>query len=303
MGRLILCLLLLAALPHSARAQGESELDRIEALMGAGDYEGARTSLERWWAAAQDASAGARAQALMLRARLASDPQAAERDYLALALGYPTSTYAPTALLRLGQGFLATGDRARATAYLQRLVDDYPGSPDRTIGLLWLARIHRMDGSAATACALARQGIQIASDDELVARFRDEETAACTRSVAEANEPRTARREAAPTQATEPGAAPPERGTPGVATSEPTGRFAVQAGAFRQAQGAQTLAANLRAAGYQPRVVRIPGSQLLRVRVGRLPDAASASALARRLVAAGFEATVVGDADKERPDT
>ncbi len=279
---LIPALLALAVLAGRAHGQA-AELDRVDALIAAGDYAGARTAIERWWRDGDDvrrAPAAARVRALMLRARLAPDPAAAERDYLAVALGHPTSPFAPEALLSLGQGFLATRDIVRAASYLRRLVDDYPASPHRPTGLLWLARARRLHGDTATACATTRHALESASAD-LATLLRREEAAVCPH--------------AAPAAADSSPAA-----TPDSAPAEPAGRFAVQAGAFRQPGGARALADRLRRAGHQPRVVLVPGSSLLRVRVGRLADAAAATALARRLGAAGFAAVVVRDADRER---
>lgn len=281
--------LLLSVLLAGPAVGQEPALDRIEALLITGDYAGARAALERWWSEAggRDASEAARVRATMLRARMAPDPGAAEKDYLAIALGHPTSPYAPQALLYLGQGLLATGDAARAAAYLRRLVDDYPGNPARSIGLLWLARAHRLDGAAGAACAIARQALR-ASDADLAALLRHEEEAACT--SAGPHPAGTAAR-------TAPADAPPAAPPPPAA-----GRFTVQSGAFRQVRGAEALAADLRRAGFDARLAHVPASPLLRVRVGRFLDAASARALAARIRAAGFEAMVVADADRERPN-
>jgi len=49
------------------------------------------------------------------------------------------------------------------------------------------------------------------------------------------------------------------------------GNFSVQIGAFRSLDRALSLARQLRVAGFLPRVVRTPGNDLARVRVGRFP--------------------------------
>ncbi len=157
-------------------------LDRVDSLLTAGAYADARATLDRWWAAPDELPApGAdNARALMLRARLATDPADAESDYLALVLGYPTSDYAPAALLRLGQGLLATGDYARSIGYLQRLTTDYPGRPERTRGLLWLARAATAARRPALACRSARAGLADATDSDLAAMLRIQAAASCT---------------------------------------------------------------------------------------------------------------------------
>ena len=75
------------------------------------------------------------------------------------ALAYPITGQAAEALLRLGQGLLADADAGgdpdsarRAVAYLERLVTDYPTSPVRAQGHLWLARALNRQGRNAAAC-------------------------------------------------------------------------------------------------------------------------------------------------------
>lgn len=292
MGRLMAALLasLLLAAPGFAQ---DSELDRVESLIANGDYAAARAAIEQWWKAVdggRNVSSDMRARAHLLRARLAPDLRSAERDYLAVALGHPTTPYAPHALLALGQGFLASGDRARAVSYLQRLIDDYPGSPLRPVGLLWVARTRRLEGDAAGACVAARAGHAGAGPD-VAALLRREEQAACQPAeqghAAPRGQDQSAARDAGRTPQTQRPAAT-------------QGRFAVQSGAFRQVDGARALADRLRSAGYEPRIVLVSGSRLLRVRVGRFLSAADAESVASRLRSAGFPAVVVNDAHQEQ---
>jgi cell division septation protein DedD len=296
-------------------------LDRVEALVDAGRYDDARSTLETWWTANESTSVpGAdRARALMLRARLAGDPAEAENHYLSIVFGYPISPEAPQALLRLGQGLLAVGEAPRAAGYLQRLVADYPGRPERNLGQLWLARAQRAERQHAQACATVREGLRDARDPDLVNMFRDEEAAACAGAGPSARagddaartdpEPPPATTPATPPARAPPATAPPAtpgRTAPARAEATPParaaggGRFAAQAGAYRQQDSVDDAMARLRRAGYEPRAVMIPGSQLIRVRVGRLATAAEAAALVNRLKADRFDAVVVNDADRER---
>ncbi len=302
MCRLTFCLLVvaLAAAPPALARQAE-ELEQVESLIEAGDYAQARARLERWAQANDEghgASPGERARALLLRARLASDAGTAEKDYLTVALGYPTSPYAPLALLTLGQGLLASGDIDRAILYLQRLVDDYPGSPHRLTGRIWLARALRLDGHRDAACHTARNGLQSAADAVVLSLLRHEEQVSCSDAPDSAGTGTAGGGVAAADSPTNTADRPGEDGA-----TTATGRFAVQSGAFRQASGAEALAERLGKAGYDARIIRVPGSGLLRVRTGRFPDSAAAQALSRRLQAAGFPAVVVGDADKEIAST
>ena len=70
-------------------------------------------------------------------------------------------------------------------------------------------------------------------------------------------------------------------------------------GAFRSLDGARSLAERVRASGYRPRVVRVRGNDLVRIRVGRFRSRDEVENLKRDLERAGFEATIVTDAQSE----
>ena len=281
--------LLAALLPAGAGSAGVAAqvptLDRADSLLTAGEYELARTTLADWWSAREsfEVPGSDRPRALMLRARLAAGPEEAEEDYLAVVLGYPTSIHAPEALLRLGQGLLTAGDPNRAAAYLERLVADYPGRPQRLAALLWLARAHNAARRPAAACTAARAGLSEARDPDLAAMLRLEASVSCRIRTAETDE-----RDDAPASdaATE--------------TPRSAGQWTVQTGAFRYSRSARGLMDRLREAGHEPRLVTVPGNDLLRVRVGRFRSSAEASGLVTRLRDQGFDAVVVRNAHEER---
>jgi len=77
------------------------------------------------------------------------------------------------------------------------------------------------------------------------------------------------------------------------------GGFSVQLGAFRNVEGAQSLAESLRSAGYDPRLVRVPGDRLIRVRLGWFQSRDGADELKRTLEGRNFDATIVMDAQSE----
>ncbi len=85
----------------------------------------------------------------------------------------------------------------------------------------------------------------------------------------------------------------------GSAVPEALGPFAVQVGAFRSMENARSMAEQLRGAGFQPRVVRVAGDDLTRVRVGRFQLRDEAEKLQRTLIGSGFDATIVTDAQSE----
>lgn len=282
-----IALVLVLAAPGQAR-QGPVTLEGIDSLLARGSYAQARTMLESWWsdlASGKDPSPSHQAHALFLRARLNTDPRTAQNDYLTLALAHPAAPEAPAALLALGQGLLATGELQRAATYLERLARDYPTSPLRPIALLWLARVHLAAEQPNAACSSARQGGAATRDGELVALLRAEEAAACGA--------------AAKGTSDKPFAQTAER-LPQTAASTPQRPFTLQVGAFRDVGGAASLAARLQKAGFETRIVTLPGNSLHRVRVGTFQTTAEASAMARKVRAAGFEVVVTTDVANER---
>ncbi len=84
-----------------------------------------------------------------------------------------------------------------------------------------------------------------------------------------------------------------------VPLAEARGEFTVQLGAFRSLERALSLAQEARDAGQDPRVVRTPGNDLARVRVGRFSSREAADQLARLLEGRGFEVTLATDAGSE----
>jgi hypothetical protein len=77
------------------------------------------------------------------------------------------------------------------------------------------------------------------------------------------------------------------------------GPVSVQLGAFRSLERARTLSRRVQEAGFEPRLVTVPGSDLYRVRLGRFDGRPPAEALARELAGEGFESTIVTDARSE----
>ena len=131
----------------STSLQAQDPLDRVESMLASGRLTDARNTLDRWIAehppGSRSATSEQQAHALLLQGRLNADLREAEDAYLAVVLSYPTSRYAPEALLRLGQVLVAIGmadddpdEAARGAAYLERLLDDYPGSDQGPVATL-----------------------------------------------------------------------------------------------------------------------------------------------------------------------
>jgi len=175
---LLALLVLVLALPRPAHAQG---LDHIESLLLRGRLTDARSALSLWKKENPRAEAAQQAHALLLSGQLATDVASAMDAWLALALTYPTSPHAPTALLRLGQGLTATGEAERARGYLERLVRDYPNAPDRAAAMLWLARAQRATGRDAAACTTLREAGTLQTTAETSALIEADVSRACAR--------------------------------------------------------------------------------------------------------------------------
>jgi outer membrane protein assembly factor BamD (BamD/ComL family) len=147
----------------------QDRLARAEDFLWDGDAASARATLAAWFERESATATGdERGRALLLRARLASDPVQAERDYLEVIHGYPASPAAPDALLRMGQWALHRGEAERAASYLDRLAADYPSWRRHGEALLWLARGLRAAGRTRQACAAAA-GAALAEDPYIAA--------------------------------------------------------------------------------------------------------------------------------------
>jgi len=165
------------------------QLARIDSLVGSGQLAEARVALDRWSGAHPrsdvSVSGNDRAASLALTARLARTWTDAEAAWVAVALGYPTAPVAAEAMLRLGQGLLAAPptptSRTRAAAYLERLANDYPNSPLRPLGLVWLARAYNETGRRDAACIRLRQSIGIEADSVTLRLLDAERTRTCER--------------------------------------------------------------------------------------------------------------------------
>lgn len=258
-------LLLALAVPVGATAQEPATLDRVEELARLGRTQEAREMVGAWWR-----DAGARPprrelqRGLWLRGILALDPGEAAMDFRRLVIEFPGGTYSDQALFRLAQSAYAAGDSAGAAAAVGQLGREYPASPVRREAEAWLETAGPVPERLA--------------GDSLVAGAPPAEA------------------EVSPA----PGApAPAEAGAP--PEEAPRGRFAVQLGAFSSMDRAEALRRRASAAGFEARLVRVPGSGLVRVRVGTFDSAEGAGEILGRLRDLGFTAAVARDAHREEP--
>jgi cell division septation protein DedD len=249
------------ALSGPIAAQG---LDRAEELVRLGRAEDARTVLLEWWEADREAASPRDLQrGLWLRARLTPDPLVAELDFQRLVVLYPSSPFAPQALLRLAQSAHAHGDGAAAERHVAAIVRDYPASPVRAEAEAWL----RGAGPPPPPTEAARP-----SNQQPVAS------------------PPATTTPASPTSTT-PAAATPRPPAPADIPLD----WAVQFGAFTDEDRAFALHQQLVAAGLTARLVRVAGSGFLHVRIGRFATRAEASEQLQRVTAQGYTAAIVRD--------
>jgi cell division protein FtsN len=408
---LIIALALVAG-AGAAHAQDRT-LERVHNMIATGRLTEARNTLTEWQREngdpGSDATPDDRARALYLTGALSTDAKAAEDAFIGVVLGYPSSPVAPEALLRLGQSFYAAGETDRALTYLQRLRSDYPASPQRETGMLWLTRAQLASGNAAAACGTARETLFRTTNENVRTLIEIERDRACAQSggiattaeradiimprrpATPADTPRAAARntraerdardQAAREQAARDQAArvdaeqaareqaareqrarsaqpapagppvvpaparraaplpdlgiavdenvrqreQPQAGTPADARTTPTAQsparpadtavperaadsspadmaeYAVQTAAFAERRAAETIARELRAKGFDARIVIVPGNPYYRVRFGAFMTSAEAAAASLRIRDAGFATLVVNDVRLERP--
>jgi cell division septation protein DedD len=312
MATLTLVLAVVTLAPATAHAQAANgALDRVHNLIATGRFTEANNTLEQWERSYGDPRSEAvpadRAKALYLRALLTGDAAQAEDAYMTVVLSYPSSAVAADALLRLGQGLLTAGEPRRAAAYLERLRSDYPGTTQRETGMLWLSRAHLAAGNSSAACSTARDGLDGTAAPNLRMLLELERDRAC---VGTAAAPGAAAPAAAAPAAVAPAvpateqAVPPPAPRPAVQPPpQPEralrGEYAVQTGAYREFTSAQNIAQQMRARGFEVRVVTIRGSPLHRVRVGEFATIDEAAAATRAIRDAGFATVIVSDVRQE----
>ena len=251
----------------------ERSLGQIERLASIGRAEEARAMLLEWWANDRsDASRRNLQLALWLRGRLTVDPGQAARDFRRLVIEYPGGPYADRALFRLAQAAHAQGDRDRARSYMTSLRRDHPSSPVREQAEAWMAR-----ASTAGPAPVLR--------------------------LVEAEESEDQQTEDPPLEESieDPASTVPPPSQDSAAPALGSGRYAVQLGAFLDASRAEALLERATEAGLDVRLVRVEGSRLMHVRVGRFDSSAQAGVSFQSVTALGFTAAVVRDAQNEEP--
>lgn len=265
---LVLSFVLMVA-PSSVAGQEPATLDRADDLARAGRTEEARVELLRWWEGEfRGASRQHVQRGLWLRGRLTVDPTQAELDFRRLVVEYPGGPFSGQALLRLAQSALAAGDSASAATQARRLVVEYPAAAGRLDAEEWLAGVDALLQEEESPSL----GVVVAAVDT-------------TPPVSSGRPPPTS-----------PDSVAQQRRA---VISAPAGTFAVQLGAFAREEGARALHRRATAAGLEARLIRVPGSDLVRVRVGVFGSSAEAQEASQTVEAMGFAVAVVQDVEME----
>ena len=244
----------------------QESLATVDSLALAGRADEARTALDSWWLNERAGSNRRdRQHGLWLRAILTVDPNMAGLDFQRLALEYPGGSYSDEAMLRLGLISAGAGDLPRAAGYFRTLVTDYPRSPRRRQAEEWLSD-HLVEVEEAEAAAREAEALAPRSAD-----------AAAAAAVQE-----------------------PEADSPSGAETVSL-RYAVQVGAFESEERARDLLVAVNASGFRARIVRVPESPLVRVRIGAFSDRSGAAELMDQVRRRGHEATIAADVPDEEP--
>jgi cell division protein FtsN len=224
-----------------------------------------------WWDGARDDSSERDLQlGMWLRGRLTVDPAQAELDFQRLVVLYPSSPYAPRALLRLAQSSHARGDADAAERYVATLRRDYPSSDARSEAQAWLSDAGAPPTPSTAGTPARTTSVRSAPSGSTPAQPAADSTRSTTSS---------------PPQPT---------------AVEASGTWFVQFGAFADEDRAFSLHQDLVDAGLVARLVSVQGSAFLHVRIGRFETRGEASTQLDRVRNLGYNAAIVRD---DRPET
>jgi len=184
-----------------------------------------------------------------------------------------------------------TVDPNQAALDFRRLVIEYPGGPFSDQALLRLAQASHASGDGDGA----RAYIGALMQDYPASPVR-REAEAWLAGAGPAPDPPRLVSEVDSAQGAAPPDAGPEPPAPEIADAP---RFSVQLGAFADQERARSLYQRANAAGLEARMVRVEGTELIHVRVGRFDSAGPASELLRRVGGMGFISALVRDANTE----
>jgi hypothetical protein len=173
-----------------------------------------------------------------------------------------------------------TVDPALADADLQRLIIEFPGGE------------YSDDAHFRTALLSVSRGREAKARDHLRALVRDYPDSPLRAEAMDWLERRGLDWESAGEREWVPAEPPLDSSAPGAPVT-------VQVGAFLDPARALALADRIESLGYSPRLVRLPGNDLVRVRIGRYGAREPADLLAAELRTKGIDCTLSFDAHRE----
>jgi len=267
---LVLLLAGIAAFPSGPlRAQTDPRLASAVHLAQDGQGDSARAIAQRVLDATPPSDT-LYPQALYAHALVAGDAATMRRDLQRIAVEYPYSSWTDDALLHLAQLDFASGDPEGTTRDLERLRLDFPDSPLISDAALWAARAYFDRNEPRAACGwlgegLGRTGANVELRNQL--QFYQQRCGA-TLATLDSAQADSVRRAAAADSAAQADSI--------AKAAAAQARFRIQIAAVNTQAKADGVVRRVKAAGYDPVVVKDKG--LLKIRIGAYPTRAEAAA-------------------------
>lgn len=279
--------LLCAAAPAHAQQKADSVFARARQLVVNGNGAAGRLVIDSVMTATPPDSP-LYGEALYWRAALAASSADAERDYRRLMIEFPFSSHAGDALLQLAQIENARGDRAGASAHLERFLLDNPSSEQRPRAGLLLVRLLFEQNDLPRGCAALRSVLGDVPESQVELRnqlaYYSPRCTATDVSAGGRVPVADTIREKAPAESSH--------------VAAPKAKYTLQIAAYKSKAEAEALVKRLKARKLDARVAG--ASKLYRVRVGHYMTRGAAVAAQRELKAKKITAVVteIGTDDK-----
>jgi cell division septation protein DedD len=272
MNRLILVGLALAGAFSGLEAQEDSRLVAAVRLAQDGQGDSARAIVLRLISSTPESDT-LFPQVIYTMGVVARDGVDRSRNFRRVAVEFAGSAWADDALLGLAQEDFAAGRTEESARNIERIRADYPTSQILPLAAFWGARANFEMRNTTEACRWLSQGLALAGEDIELQNQLNFYAPRCSAASVEPPSGESIRPEPAP--AVPPPATSPEPAQPDV------GRFTIQVAAAGTEAAAQSTANEVRAAGYDPHIVREGG--FIKVRIGRFITRAEAVAMASQV--------------------
>jgi cell division septation protein DedD len=211
---------------------------------------------------------------------VARDAADRSRNFRRVAVEFAGSAWADDALLGLAQEDFAAGRTEASARNIERIRSDYPTSSLLPVAAYWGARAYFELRNNPEACRWLAQGQAIAGEDVELLNQLNYYAPRCAAGAGFAAESASRPDTAYPAVPT-PAPAATSSADPPVQVAPAAGRFTVQVAAASTEAAAQGTVASLRAAGYEPHLVREGG--FIKVRVGQFSTRTEAVASATQV--------------------